>query len=302
MARVAANRMTIAAVVSASERASLDAAGAGWFAVVHRPTLPGALTVVREHPVDAVVFSIHECVGSDVDQIDNLVRRFPDVPTVALVTRADPNTPETLLRLGATGVRHVVDITKPSGWSQLRHVLAEPVSRPAARILARLGAAMPEMTADTRVFLELMVRLAPSTPVARRFAHRARMRPSTLMSRFGRVGLPSPKTYVAAIRLLYAAQYFENEGLSITDVAYRLECSSPQSFGRHLRAMLGITPGEFRKRYNFDAAMDRFVAVLIEPYRHVWGTFHPFESGRPGRKALAGLSRRASGPKLREKK
>ena len=32
----------------------------------------------------------------------------------------------------------------------------------------------------------------------------------------------------------------------MADVAYRLEYSSPQSFGRHLRAMLGVTALEFR--------------------------------------------------------
>lgn len=278
-------RITVAAVVTEAERQGLDAAGVGCFAVVHRASVPAAARAFREHPVDAVVFSVHECHGQTVEDIDNLVRRFPDIPTVALVTRADPAAPETLLRLGATGVRHVIDVTGPNGWRRLRHLLAEPASRPAARILARVLDAIPEVPPDARIFLELMIRLAPSTPVARRVAIQARMRPSTMVSRFARAGLPSPKTYMAALRLVYAAQFFENEGLSITDVAYRLECSSPQSFGRHLRAMLGITPGEFRRRFTFDAAIDRFVALLIEPYRLVWREFHPMELGRAGRPA-----------------
>jgi AraC-like DNA-binding protein len=95
---------------------------------------------------------------------------------------------------------------------------------------------------------------------------------------------------MAAIRLLYAAQLFENEGLSISDVAYRLDYSSPQSFGRHLRALLGITAGEFRRRFSFDAAIDRFVALLITPYRGAWRQFHPLVPGKPG-------PRRGSGKK-----
>jgi len=275
-------RVTIAAVVSPIERASLDAAGAGCFAVLHRTSLPDALQAVRERPVDAVVFSIRHCAGRHVDDIDNLVRRFPDIPTVALVTRADPGDPEVLLRLGASGVRHVVDVSGPSGWTRLRQLLVEPASRPAARILARILDVLTELPTDARMFLELMVRLAPSTPVARRLARHARMRPSTLMSRFTRAGLPSPKTYMAAIRLLYAAQLFENEGLSISDVAYRLEYSSPQSFGRHLRALLGITAGEYRRRFSFDAAINRFVALLVNPYRGGWRQFHPLDPGKPG--------------------
>ena len=288
-------RITVAAVLTEAERRGLDAAGVGCFAVVHRSSVPAAARAVREHPVDAVVFSVHECHGQAVEDIDNLVRRFPDIPTIVLVTRADPAAPETLLRLGATGVRHVIDVTGPSGWRRLRHLLAEPASRPAARILARVLDAIPEVPPDARIFLELMVRLAPSTPVARQVAVHARMRPSTMVSRFARAGLPSPKTYMAALRLVYAAQFFENEGLSITDVAYRLECSSPQSFGRHLRAMLGITPGEFRRRFNFEAAIDRFVGLLIEPYHLVWREFHPMELGRPGRPAGSGSAATESG-------
>ncbi|MHB1327225.1 MAG: helix-turn-helix transcriptional regulator [Gemmatimonadales bacterium] len=275
--------VTVAAVVSAQERASLEAAGVGCFSVVHRPTLPEALRAVRERPVDAIVFSIHDCQGTEVQEIDKLVRRFPDIPTVALLTRQDPNAPEALLRLGATGVRHVVDVTGPAGWSRLRRIVAEPASRAAARITARVLSALPELPMDTRLFLEIMIRVAPTTPVARHLASQTRMRPSTLMSRFQRANLPSPKTYMAAIRLLYAAQYFENEALSVADVAYRLVYSSPQSLGRHLRAMLGITAGEFRRRFTFDSAIDRFVALLIYPFARQWMAFHPLVAGRPGR-------------------
>jgi AraC-like DNA-binding protein len=285
--------ITVAAVLGPRERAALEAAGVGCFSVVHRRSLPEALTVVRERPVDAVVFSVHECQDKEVDELDDLVRRFPDLPTVGLLTKTDPEAPGALLRLGATGVRHVIDVTVPAGWRRLRQLLAEPASRPAARILGKVMAVLPDLPTNTRLFLELMVRTAPWTPVARTLAIHTRTRPSTLMSRFTRAGLPSPKTYLAALRLLYAAQYFDQEGLSITDVAYRLECSSPQSFGRHVRATLGITPGEFRRRFNFDTAIDRFVELLIEPYREAWTSFHPLQLGRPGRKPAGGTARQA---------
>jgi AraC-like DNA-binding protein len=95
------------------------------------------------------------------------------------------------------------------------------------------------------------------------------------MSRFARAGLPSPKNYLSAVRLLHAAYLFEAGGLSVADVAYRLEYSSPQSFGRHLRAMLGVTALEFRRRFPFPLALERFVALMVEPYREAWRDFHP---------------------------
>jgi AraC-like DNA-binding protein len=272
----------VAAVVSPFERARLDAAAAGCFAVVHQATVPEALRAVRERAIDAVVVSVHQCAGEQVEAVDHLVRSFPEIPTVALVTKSDPRAPEVLLRLGATGVRHVVDVTGPAGWARLRQVLLEPASRPAARILARIFEILVDLPLDTRLFLEFMVRVAPSTPSVRLLACQTRMRPSTLTSRFARAGLPSPKIYLAGVRMLYAAQFFEQEGLSISDVAYRLECSSPQSFGRHIRGTLGVTPGEFRRRIPFGAAIDRFSDVLLKPFVGAWAGFHPLESARPG--------------------
>jgi AraC-like DNA-binding protein len=99
------------------------------------------------------------------------------------------------------------------------------------------------------------------------------------MSRFARAGLPSPKNYLAAVRLLHASYLFEASGLSVADVSYRLEYSSPQSFGRHLRAMLGVTALEFRRRFPFPAALERFVQLLITPYLPVWKSFHPLAAG-----------------------
>jgi len=270
---------TIAAVLTPNERASLDAASVGCFAVLHRSSVPEAVRAVRERAVDAVLISVHQCAQGRVDEVDQLVRNFPGVPTVALVTRHDAVASETLLRLGATGVRQVVDVTTPAGWNRLRQVVAEPATHGAARILAPVFSALPEMPQDARVFLELLIRLAPEMPAVRTVAARFEIKPSTLMSRFARATLPSPKTYLAAIRLLYAAQYFEGGGRSIADVAYRLDCSSPQSFGRTIRAMLGITPGEFRRRFPFPTALERFLAQLVVPYERVWAGFHPLRGG-----------------------
>ena len=99
------------------------------------------------------------------------------------------------------------------------------------------------------------------------------------MSRFYRAGLPSPKSYLAGVRLLHAAYLFQNPGLSVADVAYRLDYSSPQSFSRHLKAMLGITAGEFRKRFPFDVAVSRFVDLLVAPYREALRALQPLNAG-----------------------
>jgi len=270
---------TVAAVLLPAERARVDAAGNGCFSVVHRDSIPDALRVVRERPVDAVIVSVHRCAPEQVEALGHLVRDFPGIPTVALLSRHDPGATEMLLRLGATGVRQVVDVTSPTGWNRLRQLVGQPATRAVARIQGPILDTLLEAPPDARLFVEALVRLAPETPTVRRLAERLYVRPSTLMSRFVRSGLPSPKNYLAAVRLLHAALLFETTGLSVADVAYRLEYSSPQSFGRHLRAMLGITASEFRSRFPFTVALTHFVERMVRPYVPIWTKFHPLASG-----------------------
>jgi AraC-like DNA-binding protein len=281
----------VAAVLTPAERTQLDAASLGCFAVLHRSSVPDAVLAVRERAVDAVLLSVRQCQHEPSDAVDQLVRSFPGIPTVALITRYDPEASETLLRMGATGVRQVVDVTGAQGWARLRQLLVEPATRGAARILAPLLAALPRLPADARVFLEVLVRLAPSTPSVRTIARTLDVRSSTLMSRFCRVGLPSPRTYLSAIRILYAAQFFEGGGRSVADVAYRLDCSSPQSFARALRARLGITPGEFRRRFPFPVALERFLNQLVVPYESVWARFRPLRGSDGNRVRVLSPSR-----------
>jgi AraC-like DNA-binding protein len=271
---------TVAAVLLPGERPRVDAAGNGCFAVVHRDSVPEAVRTVRERAVDAVLVSVHRCPPEQVEAVSHLVREFPGIPTVALVSQHDPGATEMLLRLGASGVRQVVDVTSPAGWNRLRLVVGQPATRAVARMQAPILAALGDAPPDARLFVEALIRLAPDTATVTALAERLYVRPSTLMSRFARAGLPSPKNYLAAVRLLHAAYLFQTAGLSVADVAYRLEYSSPQSFGRHLRAMLGITAVEFRRRFPFEVALERFVELLVEPYREIWRTFHPVALSR----------------------
>ena len=270
---------TIATVLLPLERARVEAAGSGCFSLVHRDSIPDAVRMVRERPVDAVLVSVHRCVPEQVDLVGHLVREFPGIPTVALVSQHDPSSTEMLLRLGASGVRQVVDVTSPAGWSRLRMVVGQPATRAVARIQGPILEALSDAPADTRLFVEAMIRLAPESPTVTNLSQRLYVRPSTLMSRFARAGLPSPKNYLAAVRLLHASYLFEAAGLSVADVSYRLEYSSPQSFGRHLRALLGVTALEFRRRFPFPTALQRFTELMIIPYLYIWKTFHPLALG-----------------------
>ena len=271
---------TIAAVLDPVERSRVDAVGSGCFSLVHRESVRDALRVVRERPVDAVLVSLHRCVGEAPALLEQFSRSFPSVPMVALVTRREPGDAEALLRLGATGVRQVVDATDAAGWRRLREVLGAPPAERAQAILSPVMAALGPISSGSRRFWEELVRTAPETTTVRRLAKALSITPSTFVSRFVRTGLPSPKDHLVAVRLCHAAKLFDDGDLTIADVAYRLDYASPQSFGRHLRVVLGITPSEFRSRFPFCAVLQRFLDQFVTPYRPTWQTFRPLAPGR----------------------
>jgi AraC-like DNA-binding protein len=262
------------------ERSRVDAAGSGCFALVHRESVRDALRVVRERPVDAVLVSVRRCAGEAPALLEQFSRSFPSVPTVALVTRREPGDAEALLRLGATGVRQVVDATDPAGWRRLREVLGAPPTERAHAILNPVLEVLSPLTTGSRRFWEELIRTAPETTTVRRLANALSITPSTFVSRFVRSGLPSPKDHLVAVRLCHAARLFDEGDLTVADVAYRMDYASPQSFGRHLRVVLGITPSEFRTRFPFCAVLQRFLDRFVRPYKDAWRTFRPLAPGR----------------------
>ena len=73
--------------------------------------------------------SVTRCGSRDATQVAMLVREFPRVPTVALLTDLDPASPTAVLTLGRSGVQTLVDVRQPAGWRRLRDVLLADQSR-----------------------------------------------------------------------------------------------------------------------------------------------------------------------------
>ena len=271
--------VTVCTVVPPPERPRVDAAGDGCFATVHAESLRDVVVAARRRRVDAVVVSVHRCGGAELPAVARFVREFPAIPAVALVSRHDGDAVDALLRLGASGVRTAVDCTEPHGWHRLREVVGHPSSPAVARIVARLLPALGDASPEARLFFDTVVRLAPVLPTVRGLARHLRVSSSTLVSRFYRALLPSPKSYLSGMRLVHAAYLFRCAGLSVADVAYRLDYSSPQSFGRHLRTALGLTAGEFRRRFPFEVALARYIDLLVTPHREALRAFTPVNAG-----------------------
>ncbi|MCC6318155.1 MAG: helix-turn-helix domain-containing protein [Gemmatimonadaceae bacterium] len=269
-------------MLTRDEQLRLDAAGTGLFQVTHRECVEDVLRDLRQLRARAVVVSTAFCqYTEDMTRVARVVREFPQVPTVALISQLDRGTARAVLTLGQCGIRTLIDVREPSGWRELRNLLLSEHSSELRQLaVAHVAADLISAPAGARRFFEVLFAVAPRTGTIRELASGLQVLPSTLMSRFFRAQLPPPKRILAYARLIFAARLFENPGLSMSTVAIRLDYSSSQSFGRHIRTTLGLTGRQFRDHYDGRGMLQRFRDDLIARYRQQWLTFDPMATGR----------------------
>ena len=283
------NRQRIApitTVLDPADRTRVDAAGAGLYRTIHRNCVDEVLWDLKERRISAVVFSVSRCIREETARVAAVVREFPRIPTVALLSGSGETDSATVLTLGNCGVRTLIDVRNPTGWQQLRNILGAGASMDTDHeVVAVLREDLDGVSADCWIFFEALFSPDFRVSSVRQLAARMHVLPSTLMSRFFRARLPAPKKYLAYARLIRAARLFENPGLSVADVANHLDYSSPQSFGRHIHTLLRMTAGEFRRRYDGSQMLLRFREELVLPYNGALRSLHPL-AARPGMRLI----------------
>lgn len=268
--------LPVATMLTPNERLRVDAAGEGSYQALHRDSVAELVQDLKSNRVRAVLVSVTCCDQRARAGVAALVREFPRVPTVALLTQLDRTTPVAMLALGSTGVRQVVDVREADGWRELRAYLlaarGEDIQRQALGQLAMDLSGVPQ---DCWRFFEALFLLPPRVSTVRMLSLRLDVLPSTLMSRFFRAKLPAPKRYLAMARLVRAARLFENPGFSVANVSNHLDYSSPQSFGRHVRTLMRMTAVEFRDRYDGEGMLQHFRQHLVLPHLDSLRRLHP---------------------------
>lgn len=256
----------IATLLTPEERLRVDAAGEGCYRTLHRESVDDVIHDLKAQQIYAVLVSV-SCASKCTARVASLVREFPRIPAVALLSEFELRTPHAVLALGQCGIKRLVDVRQPAGWRELRGTLMADTGDVGQRsILGQLAIDLAGVSNDCWQFFETIFTCSPRLGNVRLLARHLDVTASTLMSRFFRAGVPTPKRYLAMARLVRAARLFENSGFSIANVANHLDYSSPQSFGRHVRTLLHITAGEFRERYDCASMFTRFRSELVSPY------------------------------------
>lgn len=281
-------RLRVGTWLTPRERSRVDAAIAGQLDLIHRQTVTSLCADLTAGLIDATLLSAALVRPADVASVSVLARNFPGSPAVGFVGEADePQALAGAMALGQAGVALLVDARTAAGWSALRGAfdsrhLPDAFIRRALHEMLSTGDAVNGCEYPVGWARFLIGTFSPRVSSAKELAATLGMHCSTLTSRFYRAGLPSPKRYVALARLVWAARLGECPGLTISAIAHRLDASSPQSFGRTVRVLIGVTASEFRRRFDGETMVARFRDTLVDPYRETLRTFDPLAPGGVG--------------------
>lgn len=271
---------TLVTVFSPSLRSQLATVVGQRVGVLHAKSVSEAMALLAHESVRMILLEPDAITDADLRHLRLLTKRRIGVTAVAVLSGNEVKNGGRLLDLGACGVRDFVDLRPAGGWHKLRDFLNQPAGRVQSLICHRLSSELTGASFGVRRFFDTLVRAAPIVTTSRRLAGELKVDPSTLVSRFHRARLPSPKQYLALTRLVYARALFETVD-SIGWVAVELNYSSPQSFGRHVRMTLGMTAGQFKTQCSTGMILEHAIGQLVLPYRAVYSWFDPIGEGNP---------------------
>lgn len=288
-----------------AERQRVDAVTNATCVTVHRESLDQVMADLRSQSVSAVIVSVSRYQQQFAPSVARMVREFPRVPAVALLTAYETRSSSALLSLGEHGVRTLVDARDPAGWRELRTLVSANAQVSIDNLAIQTLRTDLRGASDACVrFFDTLFTIPPTMTTVQQLSRYIGVMPTTLMSRFARQGIPAPKKYLAMARLVRAAYLLENPGCSLTQVSFLMEYSSPQSFSRHVSGLLRIGAAEFRRRFTGEAMLNQMRDLLVAPYRSQLQNFDPFASPPQwlvARNSKSGSgSQRLSGPAVNQ--
>ena len=257
--------MLVLAAVPEVQLQRLRRAAGVRFTFTRAATWSEVLAAIRARPVELAV--IDPTLGGEprAQELERLRLLFPSLPLI-LYTALTPQLAAVLLALGQRGIRHVIFVRYDDHPERLREVLEREATGAASRrLLDQLADRLSPLPTELRWMLEETLRTPEEVQTVGRLAARARVDRRTCERWFTRVGLPTPRHFLAAARVLYAHRLLQDPGFTIEDVAVRLGYAQVKTLQQHARTYLGLTAGEMRLSLSTDEALDLVVKRFKQP-------------------------------------
>jgi AraC-like DNA-binding protein len=214
-----------------------------------------ALSLIRTRPIELAV--VDPLLGDEPRPyaIERLRLLFPSLPLL-VYTELSQVTASALLKLGRAGIQRAVFQRFEDGPNALRAVLEAELEHSVSRQVATaLQERLRELPGSIREALEVMLYDPGARLTVSELARRALVSRRTCERFFTRLGLPSPKSVMLLMRLLYAHRLLLDPGYTVEDVAVKLGYGKVRTLQRHLRAVFRLSAGELRASLSFEDAL-----------------------------------------------
>jgi len=269
-------------MLTVPERHRVDAATSGTPELLHRESIDELIRDVRTGAARMLLLSVASCYPYPATRmahrLKRLLREYPSVTAIALVTDLAGWSPEAVLALGRIGVSMLVDARDSHGWRALRTALDDLVfdfTRVEQLAIEQLSRDLNDAPYDCRRFF---ASLFTAPPEIRRIAELARFLDvplRILTRRFEVAALPAANAYLAAARLVRLAGALENPAVSMTRAAAPVALSSRQALARFIRRHCQMPASQFRRQYNGVKMLERFRRELVLPHLGALRRFRP---------------------------
>ncbi|MDQ3556029.1 MAG: helix-turn-helix domain-containing protein [Gemmatimonadota bacterium] len=190
-----------------------------------------------------------------------LLADFPSTSVIVAV-EVTPQRIDDLRTLGEWGVTQVVSLRHDDTVAALTHRFRAARGGPLRALLAQV--LPPETSGRARGILDVAAEVVASGGHGRDVAEQLGLSRRTLLRWCERAELPPPRTLMAWMRLLLAAEMLDDPGRTVLTVARTCGYSSDSGLRRVMTKFLGMSPGALRKGGAFKAASAEFVKVLAE--------------------------------------
>lgn len=218
--------------------------------------------LVQREPADLVVVDPSADGSVRVEEVLDLVRRYPSLPVV-IYTTLTPGTLRAVVALSNQGVHQVVLYRYDDDPRRFLAMLEQQPSMPISdALLDLLGPALGQLPAALVRAVEKLYRRPQDFATASDLAAAAGMPRRTLYRALEAAGFASPTTLVRGARALRAYAYLRDAGHTSEGVSVKAGYSSRQFFAKQIGELFGMPPRQLRRQLP-PAEFVRRLAMLV---------------------------------------
>lgn len=190
-----------------------------------------------------------------------LMNQYPSLTVVAAMELRSGRLGD-VLELGSLGISEVISLAEERTAIGIRQRLEAARGRPLRVLIGRM--LPPNLTGPGRSILSMAVAVGTEGGNAAELARSLHVTQRTLLRWCRRAGLPAPRTLLAWVRMLLAAELLDDPGRTVLDVAFSCGYASDSSLRHAVISFLGVAPGELRRQGAFETSSRRFLQTLAE--------------------------------------